>query len=556
MKTSVKWIAAFSVVTNLLLLVPPLYMLQLYDRVLSTRSVETLFYITLIALAAMALFAAAETVRSRLAQAAAARFAADIGERLFASLSRADRTEGDPAALMRDFDKVRAFLASRIFLSVFDLPFAPVFLVALALLHPLIGLVALAGCCLLAASAWAARRATRAEAAACAERENAAATFGQTTLARAGEMRALGLFDSLRARWSALMVEAVNARSDAVTAASFHEGLGKFVRKALQIVIMGSAAWLVVAGDITGGVIFAASMLTGRALAPVEALITGYDTMQGARAAHARVVAAARDVDVAPPPAPERMAGRLDLEHVRYEAGSRVLLDDVTLEVEPGRALCVSGPSGSGKSLVARIAAGAIEPTSGSVSVDRHPRAQWPDAVWAAGVATMPQDVVLFPGTVAENISRFSAGASTGARDERKLMAAAEVSGALAVVRTLPDGFATRLGPGGTELSSGERALVALARALYSHPRLLILDEPFAHLDGEGERRLLETLDAARRHGCAILVVSNDERLQSFADRTIRLERGRRARSRRKVAAPSIAPDIATLTSTREGETA
>ena len=569
MKRSVKWIAAFSVVTNILLLVPPLYMLQLYDRVLSTRSLETLLYISLIALGAMALFAAADALRARLAQAAAARFAADTGERLFASLStaRAD-AGGDPAGLMRDFDRVRAFLGSRTYLSVFDLPFAPIFILALALLHPVIGLIALVGCVALAAAAWAARRATRREAQACAERERASAMFGQTTLARSGEMRALGLFDSLRARWATLMSGSVNARSEAVVSSSFHEAAAKFIRKALQIVIMGSAAWLVVTGHITGGAIFAASMLTGRALSPVEAIISGFDAIKDARAAHARVVAAAAGAptEAGTPLAPAAMHGALTLDRVRHEANGRLLLDGITLAVGPGEAVCIAGPSGAGKSLVLRAAAGAIEPTSGDVLVDRHPRAQWPEAQWASGVGYLPQDVVLFPGTVAENIARFDARldpASPGrAEAKRALMAAAEVSGALAIVQRLPDGFDTRLGPGGdAELSSGERALVALARALYARPRLLILDEPFAHLDASGERTLMRTLDSARRHGCASLIASNSKRLRSFSDRVVRLEAGvmrdePTAASKRiaRVEAPPLAPREGDLQET--GETA
>ena len=549
MRTSVKWIVAFSVATNLLLLVPPLYMLQLYDRVLSTRSVETLFYITLIALAAMALFAAAEAVRSRLAQAAAASFAARTGERLFAALSRARRDEAeDGAAVMRDFDTVRTFLASRTFLAVFDLPFAPVFLLALALLHPVIGLIALGGSALLALAAWAARRATLADETRAAARDRAVASFGQTTLARAGEMRALGLFASLRARWSALLVQAVNGRSDAVVAASFHDGVGKFVRKALQIVIMGAAAWLAVRGDISGGVIFAASMLTARALAPVEALITGYDALTGARAAFRRVESAAGTADAIEPPAPVALRGRLELDRIRLVRGERVLLDDVTVSVEPGRALCVSGASGAGKTLLARIASGALEPDGGTVRVDGHPRAQWPDGQWAAGVGTVPQDVVLFPGTVAENISRFDP--TLGGTDaNRQLMAAAEVSGALDVVRRLPEGFASALGGGELDLSAGERALIALARALYSKPRLLILDEPLAHLDAAGAERLLETLGSARRHGCAILVMSNDPRLRLFADEVVELRDGLcvAAPERRVIAAPALAPSDADL---------
>jgi len=525
---SFKWLAIFSVATNLLLLVPPIYMLQLYDRVLSSGSHETLFYISLIALAAMALFGIAEAVRNILAQMASARFAAQVDERLFSSLTTMGAA-GSASKRARDFDTVRNFLASRSFIALFDLPFTPVFIVVMALLHPLLGLLAVFGCVALATIAYFNRKATQKSLKSDQQKAGAYSGFAQSVVGRADEMRALGLLDSVQRRRSTLLADAVNSRSDTTSQNAVYFGLSRFIRKALQIIIMGTGAWLVLRGSATGGVIFAASMLTGRAFQPIEQLIGSWDRIAGTRAALTRIdgvlAAAAGEQQAILLPQPSGHITVEELSHATEDAsGGRLVLSGISFHLPAGKILAVTGASGSGKSTLLKLMSGAFPLSAGLVRLDGAALPQWPREQWADNVGYMPQDAVLFPGTVLDNITRFSDHLS-----DEKLYRCVERAGIHGMITALPNGYRTVIGPDRFQPSSSQRNLLAFARALYSDPRVLILDEPNTSFDAGTENRLLRTLDEARRSGRTVIVASKQRPLIEFADLVLELNDGRQS---------------------------
>ncbi|MGI9355347.1 MAG: type I secretion system permease/ATPase [Rhizobiaceae bacterium] len=525
---SFRWLAVFSVATNLLLLVPPIYMLQLYDRVLSSGSHETLIYISLIALIAMALFGIAEAVRNILAQMASARFAAQVDERLFSGLTTV-QTTGKAGKAARDFDTVRSFLASRSFIALFDLPFTPVFIAVMALLHPLIGLFAIFGCIALATVAYLNRKATQNSEKNDQRKAGTYTGFAQSVVGRADELRALGLLGSVQRRRSTLLADAVNSRTDTTSANAVYYGLSRFIRKALQIIIMGTGAWLVLQGRATGGVIFAASMLTGRALQPIEQLIASWDSIANVRAALARIdgILAGTVGKEQPIPLPEP-AGDITvdgLSHATEDASNgRPLLSGISFHLPAGQVLAVTGASGSGKSTLLKLLAGALLPSAGVVKLDGAALAQWHLEQWADNVGYMPQDAVLFPGTVLDNITRFSNELS-----DEKLYRCVERSGIHRMITALPNGYRTAIGPDRFQPSSSQRNQLAFARALYSDPRVLILDEPNTSFDAGMEKHLLQTLDEARQNGRTVVIASKQRRFIDFADLALELKDGRQS---------------------------
>lgn len=525
---SFKWLALFSVATNLLLLVPPLYMLQLYDRVLSSGSFETLLYITLIALVAMALFGIAEAVRNILAQTASAKFAAKVDERLFYGLTAA-RSGSNAGKVVRDFDTVRNFLASRSFIALFDLPFTPVFILVMTLLHPLIGVLAVFGCIALAVVAWFNRQATQKAVKLDQQKAGAYSGFAQSVVARSDEMRALGLLGSVQRRRSTLLVDAVNSRTGTTSVSAIFYGLSRFIRKALQITIMGTGAWLVLQGSVSGGVIFAASMLTGRALQPIEQLIGGWDRIVSAQAALARIESVlAGTLGAEAPLALPEPVGNVSVEGlsfaIKVAAGHQTVLKGISFQLPAGRVLAITGASGSGKSTLLKLVAGALHPSSGKITLDGTAHLQWPEEQWTDNVGYMPQDAVLFPGTILDNITRFSAMPC-----EEKLYTSVERSGIHDMITTLPNGYRTQIGPNKYQPSSSQRSLLAFARALYSDPRVLILDEPNASFDGEAEKRLLWTLEEARQRGHTVIIASKQRMMTDFADLVLELKDGRQS---------------------------
>ncbi|MEP1209449.1 MAG: type I secretion system permease/ATPase [Rhizobiaceae bacterium] len=540
-----KSIAIFSIAANLLMIVPPLHMLQIYDRVLTSNSMETLIFLTLIAVAAMVLFGAAEAVRGKLAQRASARYTVNLSDPLFKRLSgNVDGARGS-SQILRDFNSVRSFLASRTLTGLFDLPFVPFFILLMFMLHWVLGVVTLVGALALVGIAFLNKVATAKNSEESKHSDMEALTFAQTVFMRAEDIRAMGLLPSVMERWGQRMGEALQKGDVAAGQTSVFYGISKSVRKVLQIMIMACGAYLVLIGDMSAGVIFASSMISGRALAPVEQIIGGWDRIAQARVAHANLQAfLAETSEIHEPVQLPDPHGNIAVQGLTYAPSklpnAKPVLDDVNFEIAAGNILAVIGPSGAGKSTVAKALVGAITPDSGQIMLDGAQRGQWPEQQWGEAVGYVSQEITLFPATLAENIARLELNP-----DSDKVVAAAQAAGVHELITSLPEGYGTEIGPGKLVLSGGQKQRIALARALYSDPKVLVLDEPNAHLDAQGEVSLMNALKRAKGQGRTIIVVTQRRTVLQIADQVMTIKGGQvvdissAAQHRAKITAPT-----------------
>ena len=528
-----RWLFAFSVAANLLLLAMPLHMLAVYDRVLASGSGATLFFITALAFGALVLLGVAEIVRLRIAQRMAAGWTARTAEPLFARLVRDDEVRGangEPvqrASVLRSFYALRSVLGSRAVLAVMDLPFTPVFVLLLFVLHVQIGFLTVGGIALLAALAWGERRMAAGTSDAATRANGEAVTFSQGFVGRAEDIRAMGLFPDVLRHWGTRMGRALVHSDEAsrINAAFF--GLSRTVRQGLQVLIIAWGAWLVLDGQLSAGVIFAASLISGRALVPVEQVIGAWDRLVQGRRAHEEIEHFLSNAPL-PEPAvvPAVTAGDLDVRGLAVEvaSGGRTvsILRDVTFALASGECVAVVGASGAGKTTLARCLAGALEPTRGQVRLDDFELSRWPDRRRRESIGYVPQDATLFSGTIADNVSGFAA-----RPDDDAIVAATRAAAVHDAVVRLPEGYGTHVGPGAHELSGGQRSQVALARAFYARPRLLVLDEPNAHLDQPSEDALLRAVARLKSEGVSVVIVSQRRSVLKVADRVLSLEDGR-----------------------------
>lgn len=521
-----RWLLIFSVVANLLLLAMPLHMIAIYDRVLVSGSHETLLYITLIALVALVMLGVIEAVRMMIAQRLSAKFVTRTAGKLFNGLIHASKLGGQKSQLMRDFYSLRSFLAGRALIGLFDLPFTPIFLILLFALHVQLGIITLVGIFLLAGLAYANRRLTVEEGEQATRSSSDAVSFSQALLTRSEDIRAMGLFPTFLQRWGMKMDNALNLADSSAKIQAFFYGLSRTVRQGLQIIIMAWGAYLVLGGDLSGGVIFASSLISSRAFVPVEQVIGSWDRIVHARSSYANL---AQFINSQPEDVravvPALTVGDIEVEKLIYEidVGGRVqtVLKNVSFAIQSGKILAIIGPSGAGKSTLAKLLAGALRPTEGSVRLDDFELSMWPDDRKGESIGYVPQDSRLFPGTIAENISRYEQ-----YPDEERIIQAAKKADIHSQIAKLPDAYATQLSAESHELSGGQQQQLALARAFYANPRVLVLDEPNAHLDQQAEDALLRSLSLARDDGVSSMVISQRRSILKVADYVLTLNDG------------------------------
>lgn len=525
----------FSVLANILMLALPLHMMQVYDRVLVSGSMSTLLYITLIAAFALALFGMCEAIRSRLAQRLSAAYVVARAEGLFSASCRSSVSKAQANQMLRHFNTVKMFLASKAYTSLYDLPFTPVFLLLLLFVHYQIGLITMAGAALLAGVSVLNRKLNDKDQQEASTTNSDATNFASGIVARGEDIRAMGLMPALIERWGHMTGASLNAHERANARNAFFHGVSRSTRQILQISIMAWGAFLVLQGDMSGGLIFAASLISGRALQPIEQLIGGWENLNRARAASADLedflAEADQRTEAVTQPAP---AGRLELDGVCFDIGEVRILDNISIRLRPGEFLGVVGPSGAGKSTLARIIAGAMAPSTGSVALDGCGQVNWPETQWGDCVGYVGQDLHLFPGSIAENIARMSADP-----DETRVVEAAKAAGVHDLINRLPDGYMTRIGDGALRLSGGQTQRIALARAIYTCPKLLVLDEPNAHLDAAGEEQLFAALKQLKDDGVTIISISQRGRLNELADRLVLLKEGTCSELEKRSVAPA-----------------
>lgn len=516
---------AFSLFINLLFLAPAIYMLQVYDRVVATGGKPTLFYITLALVIALLTLSALDAIRNRLLVRASLRLDALLGPVILRRMMGHHSTAAVQA--MRDFDTVRQTVGSPVVAALFDAPWAPLYLLVAFLLHFWIGMLALLSCILLLIVAWRNQRATQEATQVATQAMAASHQAAQAVALNSDTVRALGMTSRMVGRQLGHRAVGLGRSADAAFVGGRYSSLSRFLRLFVQSGALGLGALLAIDGHISAGAIIAASILLGRALQPIEAVVGGWSTLGSARAALQRLAAV---LDHVPPerihtqlPAP-RGHVQVDQVGIRGSDGRPMLLG-VSLEVRPGEMLGIIGPSGSGKTTLAKIIAGALVAEAGTVRIDGAQLSDWDPDQLGRHTGFLPQEPSLFEGTIKENISRFANG--EGSEVDARVVAAAQAAGVHELILKLPNGYDTRLGALGHGLSSGQAQRVALARALYGDPAVLILDEPNAFLDADGEAALLAAVDAAIARGASVIMVAHRRTVLRGAHRLLVLDAGR-----------------------------
>ena len=515
----------FSLAINALLLVPAIYMLQVFDRVLSSRSEETLVMLTLVAVVALTLMAALDVLRARLLAACGVVLDRRLGPQVLqgvlaqtARLSGAEHLNG-----LRDVGTLRNFLVGAGVIALFDAPWLPLFLLLIYLFHPLLGAVALGGAVLMLLLAVLNERLTRAPLERVLAAGRRAGRFIDAATGHAETISALGMQRAVTRRWQSLNEAALGEQAAASGVGATFAGLTKFTRQFIQMAMLGTGAYLVIEQHLSAGVMIAATIILGRALAPVEMLVAGWRHLVEVRAAWRRLTQlfAANPAPGAATPLPTPR-GALAVERVAYgfPGTERPALRGVSFALQPGESLGVIGPTAAGKSTLARLAVGIWKPLMGAVRLDGADVAAWDREQLGAHVGYVPQTVGLFSGTVAENIARLAEA------DAAAVIRAAQRAHAHEMILRLPKGYDTEVGDAGAALSPGQRQRVALARALYGEPRLVVLDEPNANLDAEGDEALVRTMRGLKEDGVTVLVVAHRPSLLQSVDKLLVLKEG------------------------------
>lgn len=503
-------IGLFSGMSNILMLTGAIFMLEIYDRVLPSRSVPTLVALLIIAVTLFAALGILDLIRGRILVRIAARIDEAIGERVYQSLVRLPLTAGnrsDGLQPLRDLDAVRSFLSGMGPIALFDLPWLPIYLIVCFAFHYLIGLTALIGAIVLAALTVMTELLAQKP-----SRETAAHVLARNGLAdisrrNAEALTAMGMTGRLAARWSDIDRRYMASQQRASDIAGGFSALSKVLRMMLQSGVLAVGAWLVINQQATAGIIIAGSIISARALAPVDLVIANWKGFIAARQGWRRlgrlltlfpVQAAMMPLD---PPAKS-----LSVEAVSAIApgSQKFVVQDINFFLKSGNGLGIIGPSGSGKSCLARILVGVWPPLRGKVRLDGAALDQWIPEALGRHIGYLPQDVELIAGSVAQNIARFETVA-----DAEAIMAAAKAAGVHDMIVGLPEGYETQVGEQGTLLSAGQAQRIALARALYRDPFLVILDEPNSNLDSEGDEALNRAVLGVRARGGIVVIVAH-----------------------------------------------
>lgn len=524
-RSSFAIVGLFSLVMNALMLAYPLYMLNVYDRVLGTGRVETLVMLTGMAVAALLILGVLDALRSAIMVRLGRWLNARLAPIFLASSVRA-RLQGDEAGAqpLRDLAVVQSFVGGSGMTFLFDLPLVPVFVALVWLLHPDLGMLAIGAAVLLFSLSFLNDLLTRKALLEANVAQIRANLQAETAIRNAEVVQAMGMLPAMVERWRSVNERTLDATQTASGRSGAIVGLTKALRFIVQVAVLGSGALLVIQGELTPGSMIACSILIGRALAPVEQAMGAWKVFTAARIAYARLKSR---LLMLPPeaertrlPAPQ---GQLAVEGVSYvpPGRNRPVLRQVSLTVDPGEVLAVVGPSAAGKSTLARLLVGLLQPTAGQIRLDGADLAHWDPDQLGCFVGYLPQDVELFAGTVGDNIARM------GKRDDQAVVDAAQLAHAHDMILRLAEGYDTQIGDAGTKLSGGQRQRIGLARAVYGNPRLIILDEPNANLDQAGEGALAGAVNELKRRGAAMVIIGHRPSTLAHADKILVLKDGK-----------------------------
>lgn len=509
--------AVFSFFINLLMLVSPIYMLQLYDRVLSSQNVTTLVVLTIIVFFLLGIYGILEALRSRILVRVGARLDAAMNARVFSSVFKISvRKPGSGSSqAMRDLDTVREFLTGQGPFAFFDAPWLPIFLAFIFLIHPTLGILATIGAIVLFGLALATEIATRRTLRDAGGESVVAGRFIDHSLRNGEAIEAMGMVPAILKRWQHRRKRMIQLQALASDRAGAISAMTKFTRFGLQSGILGLGAYLAILQEITPGMMIAASIIMGRALAPVELAVGTWKQLLAARASYSRLDELLKSVPVGekpmdlPPP-----VGELSVEQVvaAPPGASTPSLRGISFKASPGSTIGIIGPSAAGKSSLARVVVGVWPAYAGVVRIDGADILTWDRDRLGPYIGYLPQDIELFEGTIAENMARF------GDVDSEAVIRAAQLAGVHDMILQLPKGYDTPIGPGGQALSGGQRQRIGLARALYGDPPLIVLDEPNSNLDRDGEAALATTMAQLKAQRCTTLVITHRPSILASVD--------------------------------------
>lgn len=518
-------LALFSFVINLLYLVPALFMLQVFDRVLPTNSRETLWVLLAGVGSALAILFVLDYVRLRVQHV----LGTIIDERLSPPVLQAvvgaaarSRNQGRVDA-MRDISTLRGLFTANGLTALMDAPWIVVYVAVIAVFHPALGWGAMGAATLMLALAWLNDRVNRKSLDAVQKQTRQAAQYVEGSLRNAEVLQAMGMTERLLARWRKRQDEALALQAGTSHASVSFSAASRFLRQAVQVMMMSIGAYLVLTQAASAGVMIATTVLLGRALQPVEQIVGSWRVLNEARSAYRRLRELCAQLDKDEPRMPlPRPLGHLRIHGVsfRLPGTEKLALSGVSFGLASGEALAVIGPSAAGKSTLARLLTGIWPPTLGTIRLDGVDISTWPRQELGPWIGYVPQDVELFDGTVADNIGRLTQA------DGAAVLAAAKRANAHEMIVQLPQGYDTPIGEGGTRLSPGQRQRIALARAMYGDVRLVVLDEPNASLDAEGEIALARALSGLRAEGVTCIVVTHRPSLVAHVDKILVLEAG------------------------------
>ena len=515
----------FTCMTNLLILAIPIYLFQISDRVLTSRSIDTLVMLTAVIVGAVVLQAVFDALRRFVLMRTAVELAAKLGSSILSAAARAALTSnGREYQTLGDLQQLRGFLVSGTLLSFLDVPFAPLFILAIFLVHPQLGMIVVVTALVLLVIALINQKVT-AKHFATANQHQSMANMHLDSMSRNSQIiNALAMIPEAVSIWgrdtAASLKAQVRAQDRNITSAAFSRG----VRLLTQVGMLGWGAYLAIDGQITGGMVIAASIIAGRALAPIEGAIEGWNQFLLSRASYGRIsnllTESPLNTDRLRLPRPE---GRLDVERLLYvpQGTKSVVLNGISFSLAPGTSLGVIGNSGAGKTTLGKMLVGAILPTSGCVRLDLMDLRNWDQRQFGENIGYLPQDVQLFPGTIKDNIARMRADAT-----DAEIYEAAHLADVHDMIANLPHGYETFVAADGAPLSGGQKQRIALARAFFGNPRLLVLDEPNSNLDVAGDQALARALHHAKEQGITAVVITQKPSILGHVDKIALLAGG------------------------------
>lgn len=519
------WVGIFSMVANILMLSPTLYMLQVYDRVLASQSELTLLFLTIIVILFFCMMAFSEWLRARLLVRAGVKLDQALNTRVFNASFEAylGQSQKNPTEAFSHLTNVRQFLTGNGIIALFDAPWTPIYILIVFMLHPLLGVISIVFALIQLVMAYIGHKMTFPSAEVASKSDEKSKTYLGSKLKNADSVEAMGMLENLRNRWITHHVNHQATLSVANNKQHQQQSITKFVRYCMQSLTLGAAAMLVVKGELSAGAMIASNVLMARALQPIDLIVGSWRGFVQAKAAYIKLESLLktypeRDTDVHYP----IPRGEISLKKLVATSPSRTtpILKNLTVDFKAGNIIAIIGPSGSGKSTLARCLVGIWPDKDGLVLLDKTPIENWDREQLGPHIGYLPQDIELFDGTLAENIGRFNE------TDSEKIIEAAQRAGIHEMILKFPMGYNTQAGEAGNMLSGGQKQRLGLARAMYDKPTLIVLDEPNANLDDVGERALVQAIQQLKTQNKTVFLITHRPSILSIADYLLVLKEG------------------------------